>query len=61
MARETERPERLNHPYFSQSAPVSLVIDEVEALWEPIAEADDWSAFAAKTAHIEEVRCALAL
>lgn len=61
MERETERPERLNHPYFSRPEPVSLVIEEVEALWDPIAETDDWSAFAAKTAHIEEARLALAL
>ena len=61
MERETERPERLNHPYFNRPEPVSLVIEEVEALWDPIAEADDWSPFAAKTAHIEEARRALAL
>jgi hypothetical protein len=40
-------------------APVSLVIEDVEALWAPIAAEDDWSAFAAKTAHIEAARQAL--
>ena len=25
-----------------------MLIDEVEAIWAPIAEADDWSAFVAK-------------
>ena len=25
-----------------------MLIDEVEAIWAPIAEADDWSALAAK-------------
>jgi uncharacterized protein YdiU (UPF0061 family) len=61
MARTPARPERLNESYFQRPAPVSLVIDEVEALWEPIAATDDWSAFREKTAHIEEARLALAL
>jgi hypothetical protein len=30
-----------------------MLIDEVEALWAPIAEADDWSALQAKLAEIE--------
>jgi uncharacterized protein YdiU (UPF0061 family) len=61
MARTPVRPERLAAAYFQRPAPVSLVIDEVEALWEPIAATDDWSAFTEKTAHIEEARLALAL
>lgn len=61
LTRAPERPERLDHPYFQKPAPASLVIDEVEALWAPIAEADDWSLFRAKTEHIEEARLALAL
>lgn len=61
LARTPERPGRLSHPYFSKDAPASLVIEEVEALWAPIAEADDWSLFDARTAHIEEARLALAL
>lgn len=61
MARTPVRPERLATAYFQRAAPVSLVIEEVEALWEPIAARDDWSAFEAKTAHIEEARLALAL
>ena len=39
---------RLDHPYFAQAQPCTMLIDEVEALWAPIAEADDWSAFHAK-------------
>ena len=58
MARAPVRPERLAHPYFQKPAPVSLVIEEVEALWAPIADRDDWSAFIAKTDHIEEARLA---
>jgi uncharacterized protein YdiU (UPF0061 family) len=35
---------RLHHPYFGRPAPVTLRIEEVEAIWAPIAERDDWSA-----------------
>ena len=55
------RPGRLSHAYFQKPEPASLVIEEVEALWDPIAASDDWSAFAAKTGHIEEARLALGL
>jgi serine/tyrosine/threonine adenylyltransferase len=34
--------ERRDHPYWS-GEPCSMLIDEVEALWAPIAEADDWA------------------
>lgn len=46
----------LDHPYFAGERPVTLLIDEVEALWTPIAEADDWSAFEAKIAAIQAAR-----
>ncbi|MCI4644035.1 MAG: YdiU family protein [Hyphomonadaceae bacterium] len=55
FARQPDRPERLDHAYFQKPRPVSLVIDEIEALWAPIAEADDWSLFEAKLAAIEDV------
>ncbi|PKP81175.1 MAG: YdiU family protein [Alphaproteobacteria bacterium HGW-Alphaproteobacteria-18] len=61
MDRDPERPERLANSYFLEPAPVSLVVEEVEALWSPIAEADDWSLFDAKIRHIEQARRALAL
>ncbi|MGO4387009.1 protein adenylyltransferase SelO [Microvirga sp. 2YAF29] len=35
----------LEHPYFARQVPCTLLIDEVEALWKPIAQSDDWSAF----------------
>jgi uncharacterized protein YdiU (UPF0061 family) len=38
----------LDHPYFARPAPCTMLIDEVEALWAPIAESDDWSRFQAK-------------
>lgn len=59
-AREPDRPERLDHAYFQRERPVSMVYDEVEAVWAPIAESDDWSAFEAKLDDIEAAREALA-
>ena len=44
------------HPYFQRPSPCTMLIDEVEAIWQPIAEADDWSAFNAKLAAIAEMR-----
>ena len=61
QARAPVRLERLNHPYFAQTAPFDLVIETVEAIWAPIAEADDWSVFAAALAAIEAKRQALDL
>ena len=43
----------LDHPYFAAPAPCTMLIDEVEALWAPIAEADDWFLFRAKLAAID--------
>ena len=44
---------RLDHPYFNRPQPCTMLIDEVEAIWAPIAASDDWSAFHAK---LEEIR-----
>lgn len=41
-----------DHPYWSGTTPCSMHIDEVEAIWARIAEADDWSALDAKIAAI---------
>jgi len=38
-----ERPR--THPYWSDAAPCSMHIDEVEAIWSAIAEHDDWQPF----------------
>ena len=54
------RPDRLQHAYFQAPEPVSLVIEEVEALWAKIAEDDDWSGFHQKLADITSLREALA-
>jgi uncharacterized protein YdiU (UPF0061 family) len=41
-----ERPP--SHPYWSDPAPCSMHIEEVEAIWSAIAERDDWQPFDAK-------------
>ena len=51
-----DRPERLAHPMFTAAEPEELLIDEVEAIWAPIAAADDWSLFNAKLARLEQAR-----
>jgi uncharacterized protein YdiU (UPF0061 family) len=58
---EAERPERLADPWFAKPEPEELLYDEIEALWAQIAEADDWSAFEAKLAAIEQARLAWGL
>jgi len=56
---EPDRPERLDHPYFAREAPEEMLIDEVEAIWAPIAETDDWSAFEAKVQRLREAGAAV--
>lgn len=48
-----------DHAFWSDPAPQSLLIDEVEAIWAPIAESDDWSRFVAKVAAIRRMGEAL--
>jgi len=48
-----------SHPFW-QIAPCAMLIDEVEAIWSGIAQADDWSALHAKVARIREMGAALA-
>jgi uncharacterized protein YdiU (UPF0061 family) len=50
----------LAHPYWSDVEPCSMHIDEVEAIWAPIAAADDWSLLDAKVAAIRRMDAALA-
>lgn len=54
-----ERPDRLEAAHFAQETPVSLVIDEVEAIWKAIDVDDDWSGFETTLNRIEESRIAL--
>ncbi len=37
-----------DHPYWSDAAPQSMLINEVEAIWAAIAERDDWAPLHAK-------------
>lgn len=43
------------HPYWADPAPQSMLIDEVEAIWAPIAEHDDWSLLEAKIAALRRM------
>ncbi len=56
---EPQRPERLAHRYFADDAPCTMLIDEVEAIFGPIADDDDWSALEVKLAKIARLREAL--
>lgn len=49
---------RLDDPYFARQAPCDMLIDEVEAVWDPIARADDWSRFEAKLAEVRAMGAA---
>ena len=46
----------LNHPYFSRERPRSMVIEEMEAIWAPIAERDDWTLFESTLSEIAQMR-----
>lgn len=54
-------PARLELPYFARETPCDMLIDEVEAIWAPIAAHDDWSAFESKVASIRQMGAALGL
>lgn len=49
-----------DHPYWQDTAPCSLLIDEVEAIWAAIAGHDNWAAFDAKIAAIRRFGDAIA-
>ncbi|MFN3389978.1 MAG: hypothetical protein ACK40O_13735, partial [Allosphingosinicella sp.] len=48
-------PGALDHPYWSDEAPCSMHMGEVEAIWSRIDEADDWSALHAKVAAVRRM------
>ncbi len=50
----------LAHPYFAAAAPCTILIDEMESTWSPIAEADDWSVLHGKIEEIRALGAALA-
>jgi uncharacterized protein YdiU (UPF0061 family) len=45
--------------YFERNAPCTLLIDEIESIWNAIARDDDWSAFDAKVRDIRAMGAAL--
>jgi len=45
-----------NHPYWREPAPCSMHIEEVEAIWDAIAQNDDWSPLHAKVERIGTMR-----
>lgn len=47
-------------PYFTHGRPCTLLIDEIEDIWDHIAKDDDWTAFERKLNDIEIMRKALA-
>ncbi|MCA3254966.1 MAG: YdiU family protein, partial [Alphaproteobacteria bacterium] len=49
----------LDHPYWADAEPCSMLIDEVEAIWDAIATRDDWAPFEAKIAAIRRMGEAL--
>ena len=52
---------RLDHAYFAKTMPCTMLIDQVEDVWTPIAEADDWSRFHARLVEIAAMREAYAV
>jgi uncharacterized protein YdiU (UPF0061 family) len=48
-------PDERAHPYWSDEAPCSMHIEEVESIWAAIADHDDWEPFQAKVAAIRRM------
>ena len=46
---------RLDHAYFARATACTMLIEEAEALWKPIADRDEWWVFRDKLAEIEEM------
>jgi uncharacterized protein YdiU (UPF0061 family) len=47
-----------DHPYWADAAPQSMLIEEVEAIWAPIADGDDWSLFEDKVRALRRMAAA---
>ena len=50
----------LAHDYFNRDQPVTMLIDEMEAIWAPIAADDDWLSFNRTIADIRQMGAAYA-
>jgi uncharacterized protein YdiU (UPF0061 family) len=46
----------LDHAYFTREKPRTMLIDEMEAIWAPTAEGDDWSLFESTLSEIAQMR-----
>ncbi|HEY5713684.1 MAG TPA: YdiU family protein [Allosphingosinicella sp.] len=55
IAKRSPLPGATAHDYWSDEAPCSMHIEEVEAIWSRIDEADDWSALDAKVAAVRRM------
>jgi uncharacterized protein YdiU (UPF0061 family) len=48
--------EKAAHPYFENTTCCSLIIEELESIWAPIAERDDWTLFEEKLKQIRAIK-----
>ena len=55
IAGRTPVPHALNHDYWQDPAPCSMLIEEVEAIWAAIDRRDDWAPFDSKIAAIRRM------
>ena len=53
------RERQQTHPYWSNEAPCSMHIEEVEAIWSAIAQSDDWQPFNKKVKAIRQIADAM--
>jgi serine/tyrosine/threonine adenylyltransferase len=60
IVKDYEAARSLNHGHWAEKSPCSIHIEEVEAIWAPIAEADDWSLLYKKISNIRDMGAALA-
>lgn len=52
----TNSPQTLHHPYILGSRPETLIIDEIESIWEAIEKDDNWTPFYSKIDAIRSFR-----
>lgn len=53
---QIESQEIADNTYFKHAKPTTLLIDEIEAIWKPISDDDDWSLFNNKLQSIRSMR-----
>ncbi len=54
--RKASHPKRLQEAYFQAARPCTMLIDEIESIWDAIASDDDWEPFNAKLEAIADMR-----